>query len=383
VEDFSSVLVSIIIDGLSDSVLDVREQAGLAFQAFHRVFGPEAIQQIVPAILDQLGAAASDEENGRALLSVKELLRARPREVLAFLLPRLTRPPVSISHARTLSAVAQVCGPNLHQYTSQLLPLLVDQMGVAESQESEAERLEALQDATRDLVTNVSDNGMKHLAGDLNRLIESEAKGLHKRWGSWAIYELASDRDSADLDEMAPVFLRHLFPLFNDADEEVWQPAADAVRALLERIGPDEGMKHLDFVRNNVASVVSNARRRKGGVGDASFALPGLNVPKGFDAFLTLYSHGLAKGNNQQREQAAGGLGELAEVMTPEALRPHYTKLFGPLIRIAGDRQFPPTVKLAILNTLCLLLDKGGMLVKSFAPPLQTTFVKALQVHTP
>lgn len=64
-------------------------------------------------------------------------------------------------------------------------------------------------------------------------------------------------------------------------------------QALLERIGADQSLGHLDFIRNIVASVVSNARRRKGGVGDAEFALPGLNVPGGFDAFLALYRYGV------------------------------------------------------------------------------------------
>ena len=59
------------------------------------------------------------------------------------------------------------------------------------------------------------------------------------------------------------------------------------------------------------------------------------------------------------------------------SLRPFLIKLTGPLIRIVGDRS-PSGVKAAILLTLSLLLEKGGVALKSFVPQLQTTFVKAL-----
>lgn len=44
--------------------------------------------------------------------------------------------------------------------------------------------------------------------------------------------------------------------------------------------------------------------------------------------------------------------------------------------------KFPPSVKSAILKTLGLLLEKGGVGMKAFAPQLQTTFTKALSDPT-
>jgi len=82
-------------------------------------------------------------------------------------------------------------------------------------------------------------------------------------------------------------------------------------------------------------------------------------------------------GTPEQREASALGMGDLIELTTPRALGPFVVKTTGPLIRIIGDR-FPPKVKLAILQTLSLLLDKGGAMLKPFLPQLQTTFVKAL-----
>jgi hypothetical protein len=51
------------------------------------------------------------------------------------------------------------------------------------------------------------------------------------------------------------------------------------------------------------------------------------------------------------------------------------------LIRIIGDR-FNWEVKAAILQTLILLINKGGVMLKPFIPQLQTTFTKALNDPT-
>ena len=40
-------------------------------------------------------------------------------------------------------------------------------------------------------------------------------------------------------------------------------------------------MNDIEYMRNLIASMVSDARRRKGGVGDGEFLLPGFNIPKG------------------------------------------------------------------------------------------------------
>ena len=61
----------------------------------------------------------------------------------------------------------------------------------------------------------------------------------------------------------------------------------------------------------------------------------------------------------------------------PAALKPYLIKTTGPLIRVVGDR-FPSGVKAAILQTLCILLERGGASLKAFVPQLQTTFVKNL-----
>lgn len=56
---------------------------------------------------------------------------------------------------------------------------------------------------------------------------------------------------------------------------------------------------------------------------------------------------------------------------------PFIIKLTGPLLRIVGDRN-PSAVKIAIIQTLGLILTKGGPALRAFVPQFQTTFFKAL-----
>ena len=86
-------------------------------------------------------------------------------------------------------------------------------------------------------------------------------------------------------------------------------------------------------------------------------------------------------GSAEVREQAANGLGDVVSLTSEPALSPFVIKITGPLIRIVGDR-FPPLVKTAILHTLRKLINKAKKFLKPFLPQLQTTFIKALQVHS-
>jgi hypothetical protein len=54
-----------------------------------------------------------------------------------------------------------------------------------------------------------------------------------------------------------------------------------ALLSLSKNVPAEELVNHIEFIRNLLNSMVSDARRRKGGVGDGEFLLPGFNMPKG------------------------------------------------------------------------------------------------------
>jgi len=84
-----------------------------------------------------------------------------------------------------------------------------------------------------------------------------------------------------DFYEMLPVMMREFLYRLNDDDTQVLQANHRALTALASHVPAEELVKHIEFMRNLLASIVSDARRRKGGVGDGEFLLPGFNMPKG------------------------------------------------------------------------------------------------------
>ncbi|KAJ7309597.1 hypothetical protein JRQ81_007650, partial [Phrynocephalus forsythii] len=99
---------------------------------------------------------------------------------------------------------------------------------------------------------------------------------------------------------------------------------------------------------------------------------------QGVTSILPVLREGVLMGNSDQKEEAAKALGLVIKLTSAEALKPSVVSITGPLIRILGDR-FSWNVKVALLETLSLLLAKVGLALKPFLPQLQTTFTKALQ----
>lgn len=164
----------------------------------------------------------------------------------------------------------------------------------------------------------------------------------------------------------------------NDDNDLVLKSAHEALMALSTYVPAEELVKSIEFIRNLISSMVSDARRRKGGVGDGEFLLPGFNIPKGLEPMLPIYSRGILYGNPNIREVSAAGLGELMAITSEKYLAgPFIIKVAGPLLRIVGDRN-PSNVKVAIIKTLGLILRKGGPALRAFVPQFQTTFCKAL-----
>ena len=85
----------------------------------------------------------------------------------------------------------------------------------------------------------------------------------------------------ADFYDQIPVMLREMLYRLNDDDAEVVKANHAALSALSKHVPAEELVNHVEFLKNSLASLVSDARRRKGGVGDGEFLLPGFNIPKG------------------------------------------------------------------------------------------------------
>lgn len=75
--------------------------------------------------------------------------------------------------------------------------------------------------------------------------------------------------------------LRELLYRLNDDSDVVLKASNAALSSLSAHVSAEVLVDHIEFIRNLIASMVSESRRRKGGVGDGEFLLPGFNMPKG------------------------------------------------------------------------------------------------------
>ena len=77
------------------------------------------------------------------------------------------------------------------------------------------------------------------------------------------------------------IIIRELIHRLNDDNSVVLKANNTAIGALTKCVPVEELVKHIRYIKDLIGSMVSDARYRKGGVGDGDFFLPGLNIPKG------------------------------------------------------------------------------------------------------
>ncbi|KAI9921758.1 hypothetical protein PsorP6_002282 [Peronosclerospora sorghi] len=378
IEDYVDTLVDAILDGVCDELAEVRASAAQAFNVLHKGIGYRAIDETVPMVLERIYSSSSAEEQERALRGLQEILRLKSREVLPYLIPRLLVTPVTSSAIRATSRVAQATGSVIHFQLERIFATFFPQYVELSADSSNAPQMdlaEEIKNSLRDVVLSVEAPGVHWLAVELCKYCESEIM-LERALALELVGDFCSHA-SIPYDDQAPLFLKQIVLHLNGKHDRVLRAASAALQGMNVTVKPEQLAHHLGFIRHSINSMVSDARHRKGGVGDGEYLLPGLCIPKGLEPFLPSYQWALMNGSPELRQCAAAGLGELVQLSNAAAIRPYLVKLTGPLIRIAGDR-FPGHVKLAILQTLEIILTKGGVALKPFFPQLQTTFVKAL-----
>lgn len=391
IEAFLDTLVPAVQEALCDVSVEVREQAAVAFQSLQKVVGPRATEEVVPSLLRMLDTAVEDLDLSlaplelvpprsmadRALFGLKAVVQLKTRDLMQFLLPKLLRRPLSVSDALALGAMFEVSGNTVHYHLHQVMPVLVEELASVCGEQ--APSCAAVQRCAISLGKYIDDAGVQVFAVQVGQQINSD-DATSRQYAVWVLEQFLT-HTSADFTEQVPIFLKDLLQRLNDPAEPVLHATSAALRALNARLPMEELVSNLQFTRTVLTSMISDAKHRRHGTLEKGFLLPGFNIPKGLDPILPMFFEALMHGTPQLRETAALGLGEIVEATSPAALKPYLVKTTGPLIRVVGDK-FPSGVKSAILQTLTLLLEKGGVALRPFVPQLQTTFVKSLSDST-
>ncbi|XP_075424511.1 stalled ribosome sensor GCN1 isoform X2 [Ascaphus truei] len=356
---FSESLVPTVRKALCDPLEEVREAAAKTFEQLHCTIGHQALEDILPFLLEQL----EDEEVAEfALDGLKQVMAVKSRVVLPYLVPKLTCPPVN---TRVLAFLSSVAGDSLTRHLNVILPAVMSALKAHLGTEEEPAELANCQAV---ILSVEDDAGQRFVIDDLLEATRSSDAGM--RQAAAIILNMFCAKTKADYTGHLKSLVSGLLRLFNDSHSVVLNESWDALSAITKKLDAGSQLMLIDDLHRDIRMVGNEAKGEH---------VPGFCIPKkGVTSILPVLREGVLTGSPEQKEEAAKALGLVIKLTSAEALKPSVVSITGPLIRILGDR-FSWSVKVALLETLSLLLAKVGIALKPFLPQLQTTFTKALQ----
>ncbi|XP_077163690.1 stalled ribosome sensor GCN1 isoform X1 [Paroedura picta] len=356
---FSESLVPTVRKALCDPLEEVREAAAKTFEQLHSTIGYQALEDILPFLLKQL----DDKETSEfALDGLKQVMAVKSRVVLPYLVPKLISPPVN---TRVLAFLSAVAGDALTRHLGVILPAMMsalkEKLGTGEEQQEMAN--------CQAVILSVEDEaGQRIVIEDLLEATRSPEAGL--RQAAAVILNIYCSKTKADYTAHLRNLVSGLIQLFNDTNPMVLNESWDALNAITRKLDAGNQLALIEDLHRDIRMVGNEATGEH---------VPGFCIPKkGVTSILPVLREGVLTGSSEQKEEAAKALGLVIKLTSADALKPSVVSITGPLIRILGDR-FSWNVKVALLETLSLLLAKVGIALKPFLPQLQTTFTKALQ----
>ncbi|CAK8692590.1 unnamed protein product [Clavelina lepadiformis] len=359
---FTDNLVPTVRKALCDSLPGVRTSASITFEHLHNTIGVQALDEILPSLLRQLQDEATSEY---AVDGLRQIIAVKGKVVLPFIVPKLIEPPVDTEVLAFLSSVA---GEALTRHLPSILKAFLSALVEADNSENFST---VLKDARKVLVSVEGEHGNRIVIDDL--LLGIKNQDPQMRYISLVLLHAFCKETSADFGDYVSVFMQTCIKLLADREVRIQSEAWDTLSAVTATLDSADMQKHISSVRYALRYVKNDEEVVKTGV------LPGFCLPKkGLAPILPIFREGILNGAPDLKEQAAKGIGECIMFLTPAALKPSVVNITGPLIRILGDR-FSSNVRIAVLETLSLLLKRVGVFLKPFLPQLQTTFSKALQ----
>ncbi|XP_072839500.2 stalled ribosome sensor GCN1 [Pogona vitticeps] len=356
---FSESLVPTVRKALCDPLEEVREAAAKTFEQLHSTIGFQALEDILPFLLKQLEC---EETSEFALDGLKQVMAVKSRVVLPYLVPKLISPPVN---TRVLAFLSSVAGDALTRHLGVILPAM---MLALKEKLGSADELQEISNCQAVILSVEDEAGQRIIIEDLLDATRSPEVGM--RQAAAVILHLYCAKTKADYTAHLSSLVSGLIRLFNDTSPVVLNESWDALNAITKKLDACNQLALIEDLHRDIRMVGNDA----GGEHVPGFCIP----KKGVTSILPVLREGVLMGSSDQKEEAAKALGLVIKLTSAEALKPSVVSITGPLIRILGDR-FSWNVKVALLETLSLLLAKVGLALKPFLPQLQTTFTKALQ----
>lgn len=358
-DKYHSVFIKIIREGLVDLSPKVREAAAQAFEAALEELGKVVIDEIIPHLLIMLESDNSES----ALLALQDIMATKADVIFPILIPTLLAPPMDVFKAKALASLASVAGSALYRRLPLVLNTLVDAVIISQLEtEKEQEEIKSAFDNV--LLAIDDDDGVHPLMQQLLALLKHEDSVkrvvIFNRLGNFFA------NTTLDISVYLQDMIERLVLSLGDRSMDIVQGAFDGLTALVKRQPKDQLEK--------LVKPTFQALELTGVKGED---LAAFTLPRGPNAILPIFLHGLMYGNGEQKQLSALAIAEIVDKTPAVNLKPFATAITGPLIRVIGEK-VNSEVKAGILIALNNLLIKIPQFLRPFIPQLQRTFVRSL-----
>lgn len=379
----SEKLLAAVSDGLCDTSRAVRASAAAVFATLLRPLGSIAVDAVIPMLVSKLSGgseesaiadvdADDDAEAERALDAIKQIMSASGTRLLSIVVPQLLEEhPLTVATCRALAAAAIAAEGEFEPYVSDVVDVLIE---AVDCESDGALPIAEMEDSIAELVAAMASGGDETSIEMLEKIyLAFNEVSVSRRLAAGTLCAAFCRRTDSDIVAARAVSLFEvLIRQLSDRDDAVVKSASDGLLELTKSVPASALTPHVGHIRQALRSTAAGVR-----VGDPTALIAGLNIPKGSAPFVPVFVEALLHGTPSAREQAALSIADLTEMTDAKVLSPFVIKLTGPLIRVASER-FPWQVKAAILRAMLRLLEKAAPLLRTFAPQMQSTFVKSL-----
>lgn len=212
---------------MCDPLPEVRHAAAKTFDSLHSTVGVKALDDILPAMLNQLNSP--DEQIAEYTLDgLRQVMAIKSRIVLPYLVPQLTSPPIN---TKALSILASVAGDALTKYLQKILPALLVALSSAQDGAGEVQELEYCQAV---ILSVTDESGVRTVMDQLMDATKSD--NIAKRRSAATLLCVFCRDTKADYSQYVPQLLRGLIHLFTDEDKDVLQMSWEALYAVTKVI---------------------------------------------------------------------------------------------------------------------------------------------------
>eukprot|EP00008_Paramoeba_atlantica_P002375 CAMPEP_0201503620 /NCGR_PEP_ID=MMETSP0151_2-20130828/84765_1 /ASSEMBLY_ACC=CAM_ASM_000257 /TAXON_ID=200890 /ORGANISM="Paramoeba atlantica, Strain 621/1 / CCAP 1560/9" /LENGTH=1600 /DNA_ID=CAMNT_0047897295 /DNA_START=827 /DNA_END=5629 /DNA_ORIENTATION=+ len=361
--------------GLVDKEAEVREATAIAFDHLVRKAGSSVVDSILPSMLENL--TEGGEEGGVAMEGLRELISVRGHMVLPVLIPTLTTSPITPFKAKAVASLSTVAGTALNPHLGTILKAMAEQSLppslLKKASPQTIEEAEAALKAGETVSCAIQQQYVYLLMSEFSTAIKPVTP-FPEIYGWIKFLQLFTQSTRIDLEEQYPIMLTTVLDMLALDIPDVLSACAECLGSIVKSIGKERHVEYVSYIKTSLERTQDDLKKK--GKGDE---IPGYSYPGVLKALMPLLTAGISQGSAEIRYDTAKSVGGIIELVKPSSLQPQEIRLIaGAIIRVVGNR-FAWHVKEAMLETLVIMLNRVGDVVKTFLPMLQPLFQKGLK----